>query len=158
MINKNALFSLAYLKTETDLLYALGQLLFFALKRANANEYNLSTIVTEIKKFCELEFPVAIIKLCLKKLEREKYIKYIAQNKTYCLSGQKTFDENLFLDKENQYDIAENYVFQEFRLFLSKINKTDFTNEEIRNGIADFLISGDNAVSVFSEWTSFQFA
>ena len=30
MINKNALFSLAYLKNEVDLLYALGQLLFFS--------------------------------------------------------------------------------------------------------------------------------
>lgn len=149
MINKNALFSLAYLKNEVDLLYAVGQLLFFSIKQSRADEYDLSTITKEIKKFCELEFPIAIIKLCLKKLQQEKYITYVKENKTYRLSNQKAFDDNLFDSRKNQYDTAESYVFQEFRAFLSKICKRQFTNNEIRNGIAEFLINGDNAVSVF---------
>ena len=135
MINKNALFSLAYLKNEVDLLYAVGQLLFFSIKQSRADEYDLSTITKEIKNFCELEFPIAIIKLCLKKLQQEKYITYVKENKTYRLSDQKAFDDNLFDSRKNQYDTAESYVFQEFRAFLSKICKRQFTNDEIRNGI-----------------------
>lgn len=147
--DRNALFSLAYIKAETDLLYALSQLLYFAIKRLDAREYTLTTIMEETKKFSELEFPIAIIKLCLRKLKNEKYINYNGKNKTFCLSDKKILDDSLFLAKANEYKHAEDYVFQEFRIFLSGIDGANFTNDEIRNGIAKFLISGDNAVSVF---------
>jgi hypothetical protein len=150
LTGRNALVSLAYIKSGGKPIESISQLVYYSIIQSNIINYSLMQIQESMYTVCKLKLPVGIIKLCLKELCITKLIQYNERNKVYFQTKTNNgFDLASFESKMTLYSNTELYVSDAFNQYVKQKFRLNWTLDNARSAIVDFLICGENATTIF---------
>ena len=146
---KNALVSLAYLKSGEKPIESISQLVYYSMIKSSVTKFSLSQIQEAIYNKCRLKLPVGIIKLCLNELCQSNLVQYDRVVKIYSQINEGFFDLKSFELRLEAYGNAELNVLNEFIRYLDQEFNVIWSLDEARSAIIEFLVCGENAATIF---------
>lgn len=149
MNNRNALIALAYIKESANPLTVFCNYIIICLNKGIDYKMRHDEIAEAIEKEFGLKMPHHMIKMCCRILCNEKRIIKLKNGAGYELKDF-SYDMNEFEMKRDVFMGKERLLINGLMSYAEDF-KCNWTYEETREYLANFLIMQGNAVNIFAE-------
>lgn len=151
MSNSNSLIALAYIKESDNPLSVFCNYILYCLTISRSNSLRYDQLSEKISSEFGLKLSTQMLKVCLRILHNQNRIEILPHGAGYCLKGTH-FNVTEFDSKREAFRLKEKVLVEQLVLFANNF-KCNWTYDEARQHLSDFLIIRQNAAKLFSDGT-----
>ena len=146
--NKNALIALAYIKTNENPVVVFCNYILYVLSKSSTRSMRIDELHDSVFEEFGLDLPIQMINICVRILKKEKSVE-ILPNGAGIHFCDESFDAASFDATFSQLHFKEKSVIDCLADYVKRKWGVEWSCEEARRYLSDFLDDQGNAASIF---------